>query len=312
MILALAGGVGGAKLANGLAAILAPEELTIVVNTGDDFEHLGLPICPDLDTVCYTLAGINDRAQGWGLEDESWAFMGALGALNGETWFNLGDRDLATHVMRMQMLRTQRLSAVTADLAARLGIRHCIAPMSDDPVRSMVDTDEGELAFQQYFVRRRAEPRFRSIRFEGAEAARPSKALLDALDDPALDAIILCPSNPILSIAPILAVPGVRDCLDRRTVPLVAISPFIGGQAIKGPAAKIMTELGLATTPAGLAAHYGDLLDGLVIDSSDHQGPIDGGPALLATNTLMRNAEDQRRLASGTLDFARAIALRRA
>lgn len=306
MILALAGGVGGARLARGLAAVLPPEQLSIVVNTGDDFEHLGFLICPDLDTVCYTLAGVNNLAQGWGLAGESWAFMDAIGKLGGETWFNLGDRDLATHSIRRTMLGRHSLSAITAHLAGKFGIAHPIAPMSDDPVRSIVDTDEGELAFQHYFVRRRAEPRFRSIRFDGAEAASPSPALIAALDDPALEAIILCPSNPVLSIAPILALPGIRARLDARRVPIVAVSPFIGGRAIKGPAAKIMEEIGIATTAAGLISYYGGLLDGLVIDRGD-AGESVAGVALHPTDTLMRGSEDQTRLAGEVLAFARSL-----
>ncbi|ATE65326.1 2-phospho-L-lactate transferase [Rhizorhabdus dicambivorans] len=306
MILALAGGVGGARLARGLAAVLPPEKLSIIVNTGDDFEHLGFLVCPDLDTVCYTLAGVNNLAQGWGLAGESWAFMDAIGKLGGETWFNLGDRDLATHATRRAMLGSNSLSAITAHIAGKLGIAHPIAPMSDDPVRSIVDTDEGELAFQHYFVRRRAEPRFRSIRFDGAEAARPSPALLASLEDPALEAVILCPSNPVLSIAPILALPEVRARLEALGAPIVAVSPFIGGQAIKGPAAKIMAEIGIATTPAGLAGYYGGLLDGIVIDRAD-AGSEAGSAALHATDTLMRNSDDQKRLASETLAFARSL-----
>lgn len=306
MILALAGGVGGARLARGLAAVLPPEKLRIVVNTGDDFDHLGFLICPDIDTICYTLAGVNNTAQGWGLEGESWAFMDAIARLGGETWFNLGDRDLATHAIRRAMLGTHSLSAITAHIAGQLGIVHPIAPMSDDPVRSVVDTDEGELAFQHYFVRRRAEPRFRSIRFDGAETARPSAALIAALDDPALEAVILCPSNPVLSIAPILALPGVRARLEARSVPIVAVSPFIGGRAIKGPAAKIMQEIGIATSPAGLASYYDGLLDGLVVDQGD-AGDAVPGLRLLATDTLMRGLDDQRRLAGETLDLARGL-----
>ena len=306
MILALAGGVGGARLANGLAAALPPEKLTIIVNTGDDFEHLGLLVCPDLDTVCYTLGGVNNITQGWGLEGESWAFMDALDRLGGEQWFNLGDRDLATHITRKSMLGRHSLSAITAFIAAKLGIAHKIVPMSDDPVRSIVDTDEGELAFQHYFVRRRAEPRFRSIRFAGIETAAPSPGFLAALDDPALEAIILCPSNPVLSIAPILALPGVRARLGARKVPIVAVSPFIGGKAIKGPAAKIMAEIGIHTTPAGLAAYYGGLLDGIVADDQDQSAPAPDA-ALHFTGTLMRNTDDQRRLATETLAFARAL-----
>jgi LPPG:FO 2-phospho-L-lactate transferase len=306
MILALAGGVGGARLAKGLAAELPPERLSIIVNVGDDFEHLGLLVCPDLDTVCYTLGGVNNAAQGWGLEGESWAFMDALGKLGGETWFNLGDRDLATHVTRTGMLGRATLSEITAHLARKLGIAHKIAPMSDDPVRSIVDTDEGELAFQHYFVRRRAAPVFRSIRFEGIEKAKPSPAFLAALDDPALEAIILCPSNPVLSIAPILALPGVRARLEARKVPIVAVSPFIGGQAVKGPAAKIMEEIGVATTPTGLSDYYRGLLDGIVIDHADGDASVPG-TALHVTDTLMRDLDDQRRLASETLAFARSL-----
>lgn len=306
MILALAGGVGGARLARGLAAILPPGELTIAVNTGDDFEHLGLLVCPDIDTVCYTLAGINDAAQGWGLAGESWAFMDALGKLGGESWFNLGDRDLATHVLRTGMIGTHSLSEITALLAGRMGIAHRIVPMSDDRVRTMVDTDEGELPFQHYFVRRRAEPRFQAIRFDGIEAARPSPDLLDALADPALEAVILCPSNPVLSITPILALPGFRAALSGRGVPIVAVSPFIGGHAVKGPAAKIMGEIGVATTPAGLAAYYDGLLDGIVIDRADETADAED-TALHVTATLMRDLDDQRRLAEETIAFARRL-----
>ena len=307
MILALAGGVGGAKLANGLAAILAPGEMTVAVNTGDDFEHMGLSISPDLDTILYTLAGINNRDLGWGQQDESWAFMDAVAKLGGETWFRLGDRDLATHVMRGQRLRAgETLSAVTADFATRLGIRQAIVPMSDDPVRSMVDTDEGELPFQDYFVRRQCQPRFRSIRFDGAEAARPGAGLIAALDDPALEAIILCPSNPLLSIAPILALPGIAGRLAARRVPCIAVSPFIAGKAVKGPAAKIMDELGLPTTPSAIADHYGALLDGLIIDTADADlAPI--GLDVLAVPTLMRNDADQARLATEAIAMARRI-----
>ncbi|KQX20022.1 MULTISPECIES: 2-phospho-L-lactate transferase [unclassified Sphingomonas] len=306
MILALAGGVGGARLARGLAAILPADGLTVAVNTGDDFEHLGLLVCPDIDTVCYTLAGINNTAQGWGLEGESWSFMDALGKLGGEAWFNLGDRDLATHVLRTAMIGRHDLSEITALLAARMGIVHRIVPMSDQRVRTIVDTDEGALPFQHYFVRRRAEPRFRGIGFEGIDEARPSAGLLAAIDDPALEAIILCPSNPVLSITPILALPGLRDRLTGRKVPIVAVSPFIGGRAIKGPAAKIMDEIGIATTPAGLAAYFNGLLDGIVIDRTD-AGEVAGGVALHVTDTLMRDIDDQRRLAMETLAFARSL-----
>lgn len=306
-VLALAGGVGGARLANGLAAILPPGALTVAVNTGDDFEHLGLTICPDIDTVTYTLAVLNDRAQGWGIAGESWAFMAAAERLGGESWFRLGDQDMATHVLRTLRLKSESLSAITADFAARLGIAQRIVPMSDDPVRSIVATDAGDLSFQDYFVRRQCAPRFHAIRFEGAEQARPSAGLLAALDDPALEAIILCPSNPILSIGPILAVPGIAARLRERRVPCVALSPFIGGQAVKGPAAKIMAEIGMETTPAALAGQYAGLIDGLMIDHADG-APPDGPVAFRASDTLMRDDGDQRRLAGEMLAFARDLA----
>lgn len=309
MIVALAGGVGGAKLAAGLAAVLPPEALLIAVNVGDDFEHLGLTVCPDLDTVTYTLAGLANRAQGWGIEGETWNFMAMLRDLGGEDWFNLGDRDMALHVLRTQLLKTHRLSEITARFAQRLGIRHRIVPVSDDPVRSVVETDEGELAFQDYFVRRRCEPRFLSIRYGGADAAAPSPALADALSNPALQAIIICPSNPILSIGPILAIPGIRRALEARRVPVVAVSPFIGGKAVKGPAAKIMNERGFEATPSALADYYVNFLDGLVIDRADAHLPCNG-PAIHADDTLMRDAADRERLAQITLDFARTLSAR--
>jgi len=306
-VLALAGGVGGAKLANGLAGVVPLGALTIAVNTGDDFVHMGLHISPDIDSVTYALAGMNDGVRGWGVADESWAFMDATRRLGGESWFNLGDRDLATHVLRTALLREGTLSSVTADIAARLGIGPAIVPMSDDPVRSMIDTDQGEMAFQDYFVRHQCGPRFRSIRFDGAAAARPSAGLGAALDDPALEAIILCPSNPILSIDPILAVPGVRDRLVARRVPCVALSPFIAGQAVKGPAAKIMTELGLPTTPATIARHYDGLIDGLMVDVADAQGWTDDGLVVRSADILMRNADQPRALAAQMLAFAAVL-----
>jgi LPPG:FO 2-phospho-L-lactate transferase len=314
VILALAGGVGGARLANGLATAAPAGALTVVVNTGDDFEHLGLAISPDIDTVTYTLAGLNNPVLGWGRKDESWAFMDALRQLGGPDWFALGDRDLAIHSLRTQRLRAgDSLSAITADIAARLGIAQHIVPMSDDPVRSMVDTDDGELAFQDYFVRRRCEPRFIGIRFEGAATARPGPALMAALADPTLEAIVICPSNPLLSVAPILALPGVRDALTGCAAPIVAVSPFIGGKAVKGPAGKIMDELGLPATPAGLTNHYAGLIDGLVIDHIDAAGGAAiANVEVMATDTLMRDSADQARLAAETLDFARRVGRRRA
>src|SRR5688572_30189476 len=241
-ILALAGGVGGAKLALGLAGVLPAEALTVLVNTADDFEHLGFSISPDLDTVMYTLAGVANPETGWGRRDESWTVMEALGALGGETWFRLGDKDLATHIERTRRLHAgETLSAVTRDLARRLGVSPALVPMSDDPVRTMVLTDQGELAFQDWFVRLRCGPAVRSVRFAGAETAAPHPVLRQLVG---LRGLIVCPSNPFVSVAPILALPGVRAEIERVAVPRVAVTPIVGGQAIKGPAAKMLAELG--------------------------------------------------------------------
>jgi len=306
MIVVLAGGVGGARFANGLAALLRPGQLTVVVNVGDDFDHLGLRICPDLDTVTYTLANLNNRELGWGQLGETWNFMDALRKLDGPDWFNLGDRDLATHILRTHRLNAgEPLSAIVADIARARGITQTILPATDDPLRTKVLTDEGELDFQDYFVRRRCEPVFRSIRFAGSEQASAHPQVLAALADPALEAILIAPSNPLLSLAPILAVSQITDALAARTVPCVAVSPFIAGQAVKGPAAKILRELGLKPGPAAIAAHYGALLDGLVIDQGDE--PDLAAPALLCTDILMQDDAGQQRLAREVLDFARDL-----
>jgi LPPG:FO 2-phospho-L-lactate transferase len=310
-ILALAGGVGGAKLAEGLAAILPPGELTVAVNIGDDFEHLGLHISPDIDTVTYTLAGLSNKEQGWGLEGETWNFITALERLGGESWFRLGDRDIATHIERTWRLKTETLSAVTADFAARLGIKQKIVPISDDPVRTMVLTDQGLLPFQDYFVRLRCTPRVEALEFPGIYDMQPSAGFLTALYASELTAIVICPSNPFLSILPILSLPGIRTALESRKVPLVAVSPIVGGAAVKGPAAKIMDELGIAVSSIGVAGFYGTLLDGLMIDTVDAAlaSEIDG-PAVLVGDTMMRNSEDRRRVAADVLAFVADLSRR--
>jgi LPPG:FO 2-phospho-L-lactate transferase len=307
VILALAGGVGGARLANGLAQALAADALTIAVNVGDDFTHLGLAICPDIDTVSYTLAGRNNRELGWGVSGESWAFMAELAALGGPDWFNLGDRDLAKHVLRSEWLRQGRsLSDVTAELARRQGVAHTVVPMSDDPVRSIILTDEGELNFQDYFVRRRCMPRFAGIRYDGAQSARMSAGMKAALAHPALEAVVICPSNPVLSIGPFLAVPQIRDALAATKAPCIAVSPFIEGQAIKGPAAKIMQELGEEPGAACLVKWYREIADKVICDPADPAaGQIIDGIAFVATDTLMRDDADQLRLAREVLALAR-------
>ena len=314
MILALAGGVGGAKLAAGLqAARETPDALLTVVNTGDDFEHLGLSISPDLDTVMYTLSGRANPETGWGLAGETWHFLDALAALGGEDWFRLGDRDLATHVERTQRLRSgETLSRVTSDLSARLGVPSRITPMSDERIRTVVETGEGDLPFQEYFVRRACEPAVRGLRFEGAAEARMSAAFESALTDPALEAVIVCPSNPYLSVDPILAIPDVRGKLVRCPAPVVAVSPIVGGRAIKGPAAKIMEELGVEASAAAVAARYCDFLDGFILDETDRALAAEvesegAGPRVRVEPTVMRTGEDRTRLAANVLGFARIL-----
>ncbi len=306
MLLALAGGVGGAKLAAGLDRVLG-EGLTVVVNTGDDFEHLGLRISPDLDTVMYTVAGLNNPVTGWGLAGETWEFMAMLERLGGESWFRLGDRDLAVHVERTRRLNAgESLSSVTAALCNRLGIRCRIVPMSDDPLRTVVLTDGGELSFQDYFVRLKCEPRVRGLRFDGAQLAAVSAACAGAFGAAALSGIVICPSNPYLSIDPILSVVGVGTRLRTRRSRAVAVSPIIGGRALKGPAAKIMAELGVEASALEVARHYRGLIDGFVLDRADAE--LAGAVAELGiepfvTDTVMMDAADAAALAQRTLKF---------
>jgi LPPG:FO 2-phospho-L-lactate transferase len=309
-ILALAGGVGGAKLALGLSHVLPPDALTVAINTADDFEHLGFSISPDLDTVMYTLAGIANPETGWGRQGESWTVMEALGAVGGETWFRLGDKDIATHIERTRRLRAgETLSSVMRDLAARLGVKPAMVPMSDDPVRTMVATDQGELAFQDWFVRLQCRPMVKSVRFAGAETARPHPALVDLAG---LRGIVVCPSNPFVSVAPILALPGVRAALGQATLPRVAVTPIVGGQAIKGPAAKMLAELGHDVSASGVARYYKEWIDGFVLDSQDAILADDIaalGMRVRVSDTMMRNDADKRRLAAEVLDFVDELAV---
>jgi LPPG:FO 2-phospho-L-lactate transferase len=310
-IIALCGGIGGAKLALGLYHVLEPQQLIVAVNTGDDFEHLGLSISPDIDTVLYTLGGVADRERGWGRSEETWNFMTALRELGGEHWFQLGDRDLALHVERTRTLREGATLTMFVERVARaLGIDAQILPMTDDRVRTMVNTDEGDLEFQRYFVERRCAPAVRALRFEGASQATPAAGLCRALSDPTLRAVVICPSNPYLSIDPILAVPGVRMLLAATTAPVIAVSPIIGGQAIKGPTVKIMAELGISATNESVAAHYRGLIDGLVIDDIDADSGEGAGldVPVLATRTLMQDLADRTRLAEEVIAFAERLA----
>jgi len=300
-IVALCGGVGGAKLAYGLAQLLRPEELALVVNTGDDFEHLGLTICPDIDTVTYTLAEKENAAHGWGRNAESWHVMEELGALQSDTWFKLGDKDIALHLTRLQLLNHGKsLTQATQALAAKLGIKHRILPMSDTPVRTMVLTDQGELAFQDYFVRLRCEPKVTGFRFAGADRARASAEVMAALSAPDLQGVIFCPSNPYVSIGPILAIADIRRALEARRVPLIAVSPIVGGQALKGPAGKMLRELGRDISSLSVARLYGNLVDALVIDEQDRsllQQRTTTDPEFVVTRTVMSTREDRVALA---------------
>ena len=307
-VLALTGGVGGAKLALGLAQVLGPDALAFVVNTGDDFEHLGFHIAPDVDTLVYTLAGAANPAAGWGRRDETWAFMAALEQLGGETWFRLGDRDLALHVRRRALLDAgENLTAATAAIAARLGVRHTVLPMSDDPVRTQVLTAAGPLAFQHYFVRDRCQPVAEGFAFAGTAGAR----LNSAIPWQGLRAVVICPSNPFLSVDPILAVPGMREALAAAGVPIVAVSPIVGGAAIKGPTAKIMRELGVPATTLAVAEHYAGLVTHFVVDAVDRAAvPAVAALGMDATvaQTVMRSLEDRVQLARAVLAFAGACA----
>jgi LPPG:FO 2-phospho-L-lactate transferase len=301
-VLALSGGIGGAKLALGLYRTLPPGALTVVANTGDDFEHLGLSVSPDLDTLLYTLAGIDNPETGWGRRDETWTFMAALESLGGETWFKLGDGDLATHVERTRRLRGgETLSQIADDFRRRLGISARLLPMTDDPVRTRLLTDAGWLDFQDYFVRRQCAPSVHEITFAGAAAACPHPAFLAALGGDDLRAVVICPSNPFISIDPILALPGVRDALRLCQAPVVAVSPIIGGKAVKGPTAKIMAELGLPVDMAAVARHYGDLLDGYVADAADSDAIGDPGVPVSLTQSLMHTLADREALARAVL-----------
>jgi LPPG:FO 2-phospho-L-lactate transferase len=311
-VVALSGGIGGAKLALGLYRLLPPDALMVVCNTGDDFEHLGLCISPDLDTLMYTLAGIANPETGWGRANETWSFMAALAQLGGATWFRLGDADLATHVERTRRLAAgESLSAIADDFRRRLGVRARIVPMCDEPVRTMVHTEDGVLPFQRYFVEQRCEPKVSGFEFQGASAARPTPDLLQALESEHLEAAVICPSNPFISIDPILAVPGVRAALAGCRAPVVAISPIIGGRAVKGPTAKMMAELGMPASARAVAQHYGGLLDGFVLDEVDAAETAGIDLPCLATRTLMASEADKRALAAAVLAFARRLGPRR-
>jgi len=304
-VLALSGGIGGAKLALGLYRILPPGALTVVANTGDDFEHLGLAISPDIDTLLYALAGLDNLELGWGRRDETWTFMKALGSLGGETWFNLGDGDLATHIERTRRRAAgEGLSEITDDFRRRLGISARLLPMSNDRVRTRLRTSESWLDFQDYFVRQRCAPVVREIAFAGADAARPHPTFFAALTDENLHAVVICPSNPFISIDPILSLPRVREALCECAAPVIAVSPIIGGQAVKGPTAKMMAELGLRVDAAAVARYYSDILDFYVADETDAKEMRNVGVPVTFARTLMQSLDDRETLARVVLEAA--------
>jgi LPPG:FO 2-phospho-L-lactate transferase len=304
-ITALAGGVGGAKLAHGFAQTLPPEDLTVIVNTGDDFEHLGMYICPDLDTVCYTLAGLANPETGWGRVNETWNVISNVDKLGGPSWFRLGDQDIATHLERTRRLKEgQSLSQITRDFCKAWSVEHTVLPMSDSPVRTMVDTDEGELVFQEYFVHRRCEPRVKGFRFDGVEATEPAPGVREAIRS--ADAVIICPSNPWVSVDPILKLVSPLLSGEGLGVRVIAVSPIIGGKTVKGPAAKMYAELGIKPSALAVANHYRTILAGFVLDIADANIEAEIKKLkieTLVTNTLMNHLTDRTQLANDVLHF---------
>jgi LPPG:FO 2-phospho-L-lactate transferase len=311
-VCALAGGVGGAKLASGLQAVLPPGDLSVVVNTADDFDLWELHICPDLDTVMYTLAGISNPETGWGIAGESFETLNMVERYGEETWFKLGDRDLATHILRTSRMRSgETLTEVAVGLSGVLGVDSAVLPMSDDPVSTVLETPEGRLEFQEYFVRRGQKDEVLAIELRGIRDARPTERVLAAISS--ADAIVLCPSNPVVSVGPILALPGMTEALASSSAPKVALSPIVGGRALKGPADRMLSSLGHEVSATGVARMYAGLVDGMVIDRTD-EGERAGietlGMRVLVTQSVMRNAEDRARLASEMLEFSAGLVAR--
>jgi LPPG:FO 2-phospho-L-lactate transferase len=308
MIAVFTGGTGGTKLVQGLQQVVAPEELTVIVNTGDDLEWWGLHVSPDVDSVLYGLADLLSKDRGWGVDHDSFRCLERMKQLEQPSWFSLGDLDLATHLTRTALLRAGKtLSEATAELAAKFGIRPRVLPMSNDRVSTMLDTAKGTLSFQEYFVRERHQVEVLAVRFEGAEKAKPAPGVIERIE--AAEAIVFAPSNPVTSIGPILAVPGVRDALRRTNAPIAAVSPIVGGAAVSGPAGALMQMMGWPSTIAGVAKAYEDFLDVLVADGADK---VEGkemrssGTRVLCTNTIMRSADDKRDLAAFVLDACSA------
>jgi LPPG:FO 2-phospho-L-lactate transferase len=300
-VVLLSGGGGGARFARGLAAALEPGELTVIGNVGDDVEILGLRVSPDLDSLLYTLGGLIDRERGWGRADETWAALESAAGWGGENWFKLGDRDIGLHLVRTQLLGSGvPLSTITASLSDLSGVATTLAPATDDRLRTHVVTPAGRFPFQQWFVGRGHRDEVDAVEYDGAEQARPAPGVVDALEE--ADAIVLAPSNPYLSIGPILAVDGIREALERRRVRCVAVSPLVGGAAVSGPAARMLTRMAGGATPAHVAGCYEGLIDRLVIDESDAQA--EAGAELVVTRTVMSDPETERRLATVVLEVA--------
>jgi len=311
-VCALAGGVGGAKLASGLQDVLSPGDLSVVVNTADDFDLWGLHICPDLDTVMYTLAGISNPETGWGIAGESFEALKMLERYGEETWFKLGDRDLATHVLRTSRMRSgETLTEVTARLSEGLGVESAVLPMSDDPVSTVLETPDGRLEFQEYFVRRGQRDEVLGVELRGIGEARSTNGVVAAIGG--ADVIVFCPSNPVVSVGPILALPGMMEALASSSAPKVAVSPIVGRRALKGPADRMLASLGHEVSATGVARMYGGLVDGMVVDRTD-EGDRAGieaiGMRVLVTESVMRDAEDRSRLASETLEFGAGMVTR--
>lgn len=304
-ILAITGGVGGAKLALGLSKVLNEDEVLFLVNTGDDFQHLGLEISPDVDSLLYALSEKNNPELGWGRKDESWNFISTLEELGEDAWFRLGDRDLALHIIRTQKLaRGESIQQVTDELSAALGIRHRIAPMSQSKISTIVETPDGKLGFQEYFVREKCEPKVLNFQFQGIETAEPNPVVVSWLKK--CDGVVICPSNPYVSVDPILKVPGLKELL--RSKPVIAVSPIVGGLAIKGPAAKMMKELGVPPSPIAVSDHYGDLLSGFVLDKTDGDQANDISIPSIVTQTVMVTLQDRIDLAKQCVRFLEELA----
>ena len=309
-IVALAGGVGGAKLVDGLAQVLHPKDLTVIVNTGDDFHHWGLKICPDLDTVCYTLAGLANPETGWGRRDETWKVLSEISQLKGEDWFKIGDRDLATLIERTERIAAgKRLSEITNSFCQAWGIAISVLPMTDEPVTTIVKTQEqGDLAFQDYFVHQLCEPKVKGFKFAGVEFSRPSPGVLEAITE--ADAVVFCPSNPWVSLDPILSVPGITPAV-KKTKIVAAVTPIIAGATIKGPAAKMFLELGIEPSAFAVARHYEGMLTHFILDvlDQDLEIKIAGlGMNTRLTNTVMKSTDDRHKLAADVLDFIQTTA----